>query len=110
MEKKDLEVLIRLELSAGRALWGAVIPSLRKVLLKWKPGDDTAWLYFYHDGEITDVIEEHYSCVHAEMDADFCNDPRTDYKVIRCDYPTRLPQEEYVIYARREPFEDPTEL
>lgn len=107
MNEQDIDLLRKLELSIGRALWGAVIPSLRKVLLKWKPGDETAMILFYHDGEVTDAVEEHYSCIHTEVDADFLIDPRIDFKVIRCDYPHPLPQEQYIIYARKEPFEDP---
>src|SRR5262245_44966939 len=107
MNKEDIELLTGLKLSINRALWGEVIPSLRKVLLKWKPGDETAWILFYHHGEITDAIEEHYSCIHTEVDADFLIDPRIDFEVIRCDYPNPLPKEEYVIYVRKEPFEDP---
>lgn len=110
MEKKDLDILIGLELSIGRALWGAVIPSLRKVVLRWKPGDKTAWILFYHDGEINDAIEDNYSCVHTEVDADFLVDPRIDFEVIRCDYPNPISirqDEEYIIYARKEPFVDP---
>jgi hypothetical protein len=103
MKKEDIEVLTDLKLSINRALWGAVIPSLRKVILKWKPGDDTAMILFYHDGEINDAIEENYSCVHTEVVADFVFDPKIDFEIIRCDYPHRLPQEPYTIYARKEP-------
>lgn len=106
-EDEDVDLLISLELSVGRALWGAVIPSLREVVLKWKPGDETAWIFFYHDGEINDAIEDNYSCVHTEVEADFVFDPRIDFKIIRCDYPTPLPKEQHIIYARKEPFVDP---
>lgn len=107
MEKKDIELLTDLKLSTHRALWGAVIPSLRKVSLKWQPGDETAFIIFYHDGKISPVIEEHYACITVEVDADFIVDPRIDFKVIRSDYPEKIPQENYTIYARQEPFQDP---
>lgn len=107
MTPDEIELLTGLKLSINRALWGAVIPSLRKVYLKWKPGDETAMILFYHDGEVTDAVEEHYSCIHTEVEADFIVDPRIDFKVIRCNYPHPLPQEPYIIYARKEPFEDP---
>jgi hypothetical protein len=107
MNREDTELLCSLELSVNRALWGAVIPSLRKVLLKWKPGDETALILFYHDGEVSDAVEEHYSCVHTEVEADFLIEPKIDFKVVRCDFPNPLPKEEYVIYARKEPFVDP---
>lgn len=107
MDSYDIALLNSLELSINRALWGEVIPSLRKVILKWQPGDETAWIIFYHDGEINDVIEEHYSCIHTEVEADFLIEPRIDFKIISSNYPSLLPQEKYTIYARKEPFVDP---
>jgi Bacterial toxin 50 len=107
MNDEDIELLTSLKLSINRALWGAVIPSLRKVSLKWEPGDETAYILFYHDGEINDAIEENYSCIHTEVQADFVFDPKIDFEVMRCDYPERLPQVNYTIYARKEPFVDP---
>lgn len=106
--EEDIKLLTRLRLSIQRALWGELIPSLRRVVLKWNPGNETAGIYFYHDGPpITDAIEEHYSCIHTEVRADFIVDPEIDFKVIRFDYPSLLPKEQYVIYARKERFEDP---
>lgn len=34
---------------------------------------------------------------------------KTDYKIIRMDYPARIPQREFTIYARKEPFVDPVD-
>ena len=107
LTQADIELLRSLELSITRALWGEVIPSLRKVILKWQPGAETAWIMFYHDGEITEVIEEHYSCIVTEVHADFVCEPYIDFQVICCDYPHPLPKEEYTIYVRKEPFVDP---
>lgn len=107
METEDIELLTNLKLSIQRALWGEVIPSLRKVILKWQPGGEIAWIRFYHDGEINDAIEDHYSCIHTEVEADFLADPKIDFEILRCDYPQPLPKEQYVIYARKEPFVDP---
>lgn len=103
----NLDILTDLKLSAHRALWGEIIPSLRKVILKWQPEKETACIVFYHDGVITENVEEHYSCIHTEIHADFISQPNVDYKVIRCDYPFPLPKEEHVIYQRKEPFVDP---
>lgn len=107
MDSEDVS-LNDLKLSVNRALWGEVIPSLRKVILKWHPGDETAWIIFYHNGKISDAIEDHYSCIHTEVEAEYLIDPRIDFKIIRCDYPQPLPQEENTVYARCEPFTDPT--
>jgi len=109
MNQDYQEVLIELKLSIHRALWREVIPSLREVILKWEPGDEQAIIRFYHSGEITDEIESHYSCIHTEVDADFIDDPKTDFEIIRCDYPNALPKQQHVIYSRKEPFADPTE-
>jgi hypothetical protein len=108
MKKEDAELVASLKLSINRALWGEVIPSLREVVLKWQPEDDIARILFYHDGEINDAIEDHYSCIHTEVEADFVTEPRIDFKILRCDYPNPLPKEKYVIFLRKEPFEDPT--
>lgn len=97
-----------MKLSINRALWGEVIPSLRKVILDWNTGKETAYIKFYHDGVITPIIEEHYSCVHTDVEADFLIDPKIDFKIIRCDFPNPLPNKEHIIYARKEPFVDPT--
>ena len=107
MSEEDVDRFVRLRLSIQRALWGEVIPSQRQVMLKWQPGAETAWIMFYHDGEITDVVEEHYSCIATEVHADFVCEPYIDFQVIRCDYPQPLPKEEHTIYIRKEPFVDP---
>jgi hypothetical protein len=107
MTEEQTGILAELELSINRALWAEVIPSLRQVVLKWNLGDETAWIMFYHDGEINDAIEDHYSCIHTEVQADFVVDPMIDFKIIRWDYPKPLPKERHLIYARKEPFVDP---
>ncbi len=110
MKQEEIEFLISLELSIHRALWGEVVPSLRKVMLKWQPGDEVAWVLFYYHGEITEDVEEHFSVIMTEVSADYHGLPiGVNHKIIRRDYPLSLPKEEHVIYLRREPFEDPKE-
>ena len=106
----DYKLMSAIKGSIYRALWGEVIPSMRGILLKWKPGDKVAWIYFYHTGEITDAIESHYSSIMAEVDADYWGVPVTaDYEIIRWDPPKRVPtNERFIVYIRKEPFEDPT--
>lgn len=58
-------------------------------------------------GEISDAIENHYSCIATEVHADFLTDPDIDFNVIRSDYPNPLPKEEHVVYACTEPSVDP---
>jgi len=107
MQDDDIKMLTGLQLSIHRALWGAVIPSLRLVRLEWNPGDHTALIIFYHDGAINDAITENYSCVHSEVVADFFVHTKVDFKITRCDDPNPLPKEHPTIYLRKEPFEDP---
>ncbi len=47
----------------------------------------------------------------TEVHADYwgCS-VNVDYEVIRSDYPELLPKEKFVVYLRREPFEDPLEV
>ena len=101
----DWQFVNSILLSIMRALFGEVIPSLRQIGVKWKPGDQTFWVYFYHHGEITANIENHYSCIMAEVGADFCMS--SDFEVIRCDYPKAVPEVyDVTAYRRKEPFVD----
>ena len=111
LSEEELELIDDIKLSTHRGLWGMVIPTLRKVTLQWDSQNKEFMIIFYHDGPITPSIEDHYSCVHCEVEADFVFDPRSDYKIVRCDYPESLPKDEgYLIYLRREPFVDPTTI
>lgn len=106
--KDDHEFIDSIKWSIYRALWGEVIPSMRGIIIKWKPGDKKAWIYFYHQGEITEDIESHYSSIMCEVDADYWGrDIRADYEVIRCDSPEKVPLEAFIVYLRKEPFIDP---
>jgi hypothetical protein len=106
---EDYRLVNAIEGSLHRALWGEVIPSMRGIILKWKPGDEKAWVIFYHTGEITEAIESHYSSIMAEVDADYWGKKIIcDYKVVRCDWPAKVPtNDNFIIYLRKEPFIDP---
>lgn len=104
----DWKIIIPYQWCINRSLWNEVIPSLRKVIMEWDNQTNTICFYFYHDGPITQLIEKHYSYIHRlahfqglEMEVN------TNYKIIRSDYPECIPQREFVIYSRREPFVDP---
>ncbi len=93
---KDMELLI----SAQTALLGAVGPSLRGAAVKWI--GNTIMTYFYHDGPITPEIEDDYRCVGTEIVADF-DDADIQENIIRCDFPQKLPFENFRwIYRRKE--------
>lgn len=110
MDDSDRDFILSVKLSIYRALWGEVIPSMRGIILKWKPGDEKVRIFFYHHGEITEAIESHYSSIMAEVEADYWGRPVTcEEEIIRCDPPTKVPtNEDFIVYLRKEPFVDPT--
>lgn len=108
MKPEEINFLVSLKLSICRALWGEVVPSLRKVILKWQPGEETAWVLFYYHGAITEAVEELFSVIMTEVTADYHGRPiGVNHKIIRSDYLVPLPKEDHVIYLRKEPFVDP---
>ena len=56
-------------LSTRKALLGEVIPSLRGVAVNWN--GNCIVVYYYHDGDINDIIRDHYSCINTEIIAGF---------------------------------------
>lgn len=111
INQSDEQFISEVELSIYRALLGEVIPSLREIAIIWKEAEELIFIYFFHDGQITTAIKDHYSCIVAEVDADYWGRPAwCNHEVIRCDYPTSIPKNEdlIVVYKRREPFTDPS--
>lgn len=105
---EECELINSIRGSIHRALWGEVIPSMRKIILHFESGAKSAIVNFYHHGEITDSIEEHYASIMTEVSADAWEKPiKIDYEIIRTDYPELLPKEQFVVYLRKEPFVDP---
>ncbi|HEY4831617.1 MAG TPA: hypothetical protein VIH61_03555, partial [Waddliaceae bacterium] len=107
---KDWTVTRSYRKCISRALWNEVIPSLREVIMEWDSQKNTICFYFYHDGPITQAVEKHYG--HINRLAHFQGPEiavNTVYKIIRSDYPKCIPQREFVIYARKEPFVDPAD-
>lgn len=105
---KDWEVIIPYKRCINHVLCNEVIPSLRKVIMEWDRQKNTISFYFYHDGPVTHAIEKHYGHIISLI---HCHDLRiavnTDYKIIQSNYPECIPQREFVIYVRKEPFIDP---
>jgi hypothetical protein len=107
---KDWKVIRPYMWFINRALWHEVIPSLREVIMDWDNEKNTICFYFYHDGPVTEAVEEHYRYI-ARL-AHFQGleiEINMEYKVIRLDYPELIPQREFVIYSRKEPFVDPVD-
>ena len=63
--------------------------------------DDIIVIYFYNDGEISEELDNDYRCVGTEVIANY-TDARIAEKIIRLDYPERLPHHEHWVYKRRE--------
>ena len=105
------EVLPTIESGFLRVLIGEINPSLRGIAFDWDSENTLIFIYFFHDGEITSAIEDHYSCIEAEATTRFYYKNclfSHDFKVIRIDYPKELPKDHSWIYCRKEPFEDPS--
>jgi hypothetical protein len=94
-EQKVVDLL----LSAQKALLGAVIPSLRAIAVEWS--GENIIVHFYHDGKLSDDIEDHYMCIGTEIVADF-ESAMIDEKIIRLDHPKLLPKHDHWIYHRSE--------
>ena len=89
----------KLFLSAQSALLEEVIPSLRGMAVDWD--EDTICLYFYHDGQVTEEIEEGFQEVAALIIADF-DKAKLDENFIQLDYPAPLPKHKHWVYKRKE--------
>ena len=95
----DDNSIVELLLAAQRALLGEVVPSLRGVAVEWN--NHTILIYFYNDGEVLPELWNDYSCIGTEVVASFS----TAYikeKIIRLDYPNKLPEHKYWAYRRKE--------
>lgn len=91
--------IVSLLLATQRALLGEVVPSLRAIAVEWK--DNTILIYFYNDGGISKELEHDYSSIAAEVVANY-SDADVDEKIIRLDYPAKLPEHQYWAYRRKE--------
>ncbi len=96
---EDLYKYTDLILATQSALLGEIVSSLRGVAVDW--GDNTILIYFYNDGEISDELENDYSCIGTEVVANYSN-AHIDEKIIRLDYPNKLPEHRFWVYKRKE--------
>jgi len=91
------------EFSIYKGLLGEVNPSLRAVSFDWNESQRKILIIFYHDGDVTSSIVDHYSLITSESNsADFGMDIQLDYKIVRCDSPKELPEDKNLIYKRKE--------
>lgn len=113
MDQSDWIFISEAELSIHHALLGKVNPSLRKVYIEWKPGNEIIFIYYIHHGELTPKIKDHYAIITSNVKINQLSRPlRCLHEVIRCDFPNDLDaatKERFLrlIYSRKEPFLDP---
>lgn len=99
MSSNNLEKYETLLLNTLGALLGEVVPSLRGVAVDWK--DNTILMYFYNDGELSDELENDYSCIGTEVVASYY-DAMINETIVRLDFPNPLPEHKYWAYRRKE--------
>jgi hypothetical protein len=86
-------------LSVQRALLGAVSPAVRAVVVELQGSALTVTAYF--DGEVSEDDIESFSCVEAEIMADF-PEQRVEVRCDRRDAPQMIPAAGIWAYQRRE--------
>lgn len=86
-------------LNMSRALWNEVSSTLRAVRLKWNK--DRVHIYFYYDGEISELDRESSECIATEFIASYY-EYELIVDIIRLDYPLPIPRDGYLVYYRSE--------
>lgn len=86
-------------LTMNRALWGEVSPPLRAVRVNWDK--DAVYLYFFYNGEISEEDRESAECVATEFISSY-PEYNLEVRILRLDYPARIPNEGELVYMRRE--------
>ena len=91
----------RLQLSALRGLWGNVTPDLRKVSIEFK--ENTIYMYFYYDKEVTPEVEELAEDSVTEVISDYPDTVQIESEIMVVNYPEKINHKGYLIYYRYEP-------
>ncbi len=90
-----------LKLATQSALLGEVVSSLRGVAVDWN--NNTILIFLYNDGKISKELENDYSCIGTEVVANY-SDADIDERVIRLDFPNKLPDHKHWVFRRKEPY------
>jgi hypothetical protein len=93
---------ISLLLNIQRALFDAVAPSLRAVIVNLKPEEVTANICFVYNGIITEKLFDLASCATAEIDFPSDYFENFNLEVIREDFPKKYPIVGLLAYQRFE--------
>lgn len=83
------------------ALLGEIEPNFRGIAVEHS--NNNIYIYFYFDGEINDEMENTCTSVGTEVIAHYEDGMGIYEKIIRLDYPARLPMHEHWVYKRKEP-------
>lgn len=86
-------------LSIQRALVDCVTPSLRRV--SFIKNENFIELYFFYDGDPSEIEEELVGDVSAEVISDFPN-YNIDSKILKVDYPKKINPAGRIVYNRYE--------
>lgn len=99
LTKRDVDIILSFQV----AWWGHVFPDLRLVSIRWT--EQTAELFFYVHGQISDDDFESLNLIDTYFDVLFSSEEMTwlDFNVIRIDYPQPISSYEgECVFARKE--------
>lgn len=100
VERDHTEQAVRLKLSAQRALWGNVPPTLRAVSLEQR--GDAIYFRCVFTSDATDDDVELLSIAGTEVIADFSAPMTLQEEVIRLDPPTKPSHLTHLVFLRAE--------
>lgn len=78
-------------LSIQRALLGSVTPELRAITVDANKEEKLLCVYFYYDGQVSEEVIDLWECAISEVVADFGTDYTLDERMLRLDYPQKIP-------------------
>lgn len=85
-------------LSIQRALLDAVTKSLRRV--SFISSENLITVYFFYDGEPSEIEKELVSDVACEIISDFPDRYKINCEIIRADYPSEIKSQGRIIFSR----------
>jgi hypothetical protein len=99
LTKRDVDIILSFQV----AWWSHVFPDLRLVSIRWT--EQTAELFFYVNGQISDDDFESLNLIHTYFSVCFSGEEMTwsDFNVIRIDYPSPIASYDgECVFARKE--------
>ncbi len=96
MAQDEIELRVRFQI----ALLGEVSPSLRAVVAF--QAKKAIRFVAYFDGAVSSEDEESMTVVETEVLASYPTDFETSHRIVRLDWPARIPRDGVFVYHRRE--------